>query len=87
MNTMRIIIYKNGKSAEPHEVVVEPHKFDEVRTAQAETQVISHLRLPVLNRFSTSIQYKLFITQWSSHIVLDASHTEAQVNGRHYSYR
>ena len=87
MNTMRIIIYKNGKSAEPHEVVVEPHKFDEVRTAQAETQVISHLWLPVFNRFSTSIQYKLFITQWSSHIVLDASHTEAQVNGRHYSYR
>ena len=87
INTMRIIIYKNGKSAEPHEVVVEPHKFDEVRTAQAETQVIFHLWLPVLNRFSTSIRYKLIITQWSFHIVLDPSHTKTQVNGRHYSYR
>ncbi|XP_076472192.1 doublecortin domain-containing protein 1-like [Babylonia areolata] len=29
VNTMRIIIYKNGKSAEPHEIVVDPSKFDE----------------------------------------------------------
>ncbi|XP_070200716.1 doublecortin domain-containing protein 1-like isoform X2 [Littorina saxatilis] len=28
-NNMRIIVYLNGKSSEPHEVVVEPHKFDE----------------------------------------------------------
>ncbi|KAL8603780.1 hypothetical protein ACOMHN_058515 [Nucella lapillus] len=29
VSTMRIIIYKNGKSAEPQEVVTDPHKFDE----------------------------------------------------------